>query len=472
MLDLPGLWADDTRERKQVGQIVSHYAMTMDLIVFVHRADAMAGDFNDEVITTNTVLSAWRENPDGYRVVLTRPYSEHSLRTEMLDALGPRGLKGPRVLAFARARLAHQLAASMDDGDPDTLADRIYPVELGRTMDQNFRDDPRLARAVREATELAIDNLRDDIARSAGVDASYYRHVSQVATRVTNHVRQRRRARQVRLAEAHHELEQAQEAVTTSAGQLEACQREQEQAARRLQAVKAGYQALTTTAPHYDRPGPPTMKAVIVRTHQEQERAAWMAAAIATWDSWSKLAADGHEDAAPLPIAATALRQKYDECVGCCGECTDNGRQGLFKKVGRPQVCYGRMTAVAEPMSSWLLEAFRLAASPTVARCEGVLADAGERVRAATRLAKRAQVRLAAAVDDLETTQADADEQAAGDDHDEGLAHDVFDVLRRENQRYVERLAQQLVEADPADRGWFAMASLLARKELEGMVDT
>jgi len=479
VLDLPGLFARDQLEQEGAQAIVSRFAPLMSLIVFVQRADNIGDAFHDEVIRTNPYLTDWVNNIDHYRVVLTHAFSLETQQAGFVDRLTGQdaGARSPQAIAtHLRLHLARQLADSLPGTvDAGRLANVLYPVELGYSWNDFARKHPRVAALVRPANELAIGQLGRSIEVATDED-NYHLHAPEIALRVAGIIRRQAADRAVELASGQQRLKAAAGQLSTAERTRESKAAERDQAADSLERLKRAVAALAGRRPPFDRPPEPAqpMKGHIVRALQEDERVAWYAAAEAMWLSWrNDYASDLRPASFPqnVPLSEDALRKYYaDKKVRCCGECTENWLLRTLHRSEKPEYCYGRMTAAADDMTTWIQAMLTQAAARYLRPAEETLTDAETRLRAAVRQRDGAQRKVGAAQRDLQ--RAMADDKAARSRDRTALARveAVTSVINRENQAYVLGLLNLMAAAPGPERGWYVIAVLRALYDLERMI--
>lgn len=120
--DLPGIQAADDNEREYVTQLASQFIRSADVILLTGKADYL-GFLKPEELG-NDLLADWFWQPHRYKVVLTRTFSNSSIR-EMLRRVSP-------DKCWLQAYLFEQIN-TLELQLPAEMREHIYPLECGHS---------------------------------------------------------------------------------------------------------------------------------------------------------------------------------------------------------------------------------------------------------------------------------------------------------------------------------------------------
>lgn len=470
ILDLPGLFAERDDEQLLAHRLVSRFAPVMSLIVLVQLADKMADAFNDPAIAQSAHLAGWTENLRGYRVVLTRAFKDASMQKLAVRTAG-RGGSATAVADAVRTELAEQLADSLSTPvDPDHLGQYLYPVDLGDSWRDLVALKPQVAETLQPARDVVLEQLVTSLADVAD-QVRHHLAAPDLALRIAARITYRRRRREETLEEHRQRWSEAAEQLASRQRREAAAteqHREARETARRHVAAVAALRRWTIT---YERPGPPELRALTVRSHQATERDAWLAAARQAWKSW--LDAHGGKTTLPhvpirAPIDERGVLESYDAAVGCCGRCADSWWADLNGR--SPAVCYGKMTGALNAIGIRLRDRLVNGTEPALAAAEQEVAGTKQRrdtlrAECARRAGDVAERREAYNREAL----ADAVERVA-EEADLANAGRLKAVLIEKNTEYVRMLAARARSAGPADRPFFVLAALQSMRDLDAMM--
>jgi hypothetical protein len=467
ILDMPGLYAASRQEDKVARDLVSRYAPSMSVIVLVQAAHHVANAMQDPAITGNHHLACWHSDPARFRIVLTRAFSAASSHNQLKAEFGGTRWDPRAVAAWLRAHVTAQLTQSAEvTAGQDGLEKIVFPVDVGETRKDIASGDPGYAANVLPANDLLLAELCGTLEDRASEDGLYL-SAPNLERHILSVVQQKKDERQQRRDRLAGERTAAQEQVTEAESTLNRLLDRRDQVASETAGIRADTATLKASKLAVRRPAKPEMKGLAVRESQKDDRSALVQAAGDLWDAWRAPAVSHRFPAALPPDFEHRLRARYDDIVGCCGECS-NFLPARWTR-GRPDHCYAKMTAAIEDMRSWITAELMAHIEPAVSQADRRLREAGTRCDRAERLLATCRQALSAAVAAYDQAQREAEQEQQDDEKDCAIARQVLAVHSRHNECYVRELARRTQTATPDERGWLAVAALRAVYDLDRM---
>src|SRR5207249_2756779 len=131
ILDMPGLYTASRQEDRVARQLIARAAPSMNAIVIVQPAHRLADAMQDVAITGNPHLSGWHNDPERFRIVLTRAFSADSSR-KLLEAHSGTTRGDPHeVAALLRGHVTAELIQTAGvTADQDELKKIVFPVDV------------------------------------------------------------------------------------------------------------------------------------------------------------------------------------------------------------------------------------------------------------------------------------------------------------------------------------------------------
>jgi hypothetical protein len=467
ILDMPGLYAASGQEDRVARELVSRYAPSMSVIVIVQAAHRMADAMQDVAITGNPHLACWHSDPARFRIVLTKAFSAASSHSQLEAEFGSTRWDPRAVTAWLRAHVTAQLTQSAEvTAGQDGLEKIVFPVDVGETRKNMARGDPGYAAHVLPANDLLLAKLCGTLEDRASEDGLYL-SAPNLERHILSLVRQKEDRRQQRRDRLAGERAAAQEQVTEAESTLRRLLDRRDQVARETTGIRADAATLAASNPPVHRPAKPEMKGLAVRESQEDDRSALVRAAGDLWDAWRAPAVSHRFPAVLPPDFERRLHARYDDIVGCCGECS-NFPPARWTR-GRPDHCYAKMTAAIEDVRSWIIDELMAHIEPAVSQAHRRLREAGTRCDRAERLLTTCRQALFAAVAACDQAQREAEQEEQDDKKECAIAKQVLAVHSRHNERYVRELARRTQTATPDERGFLAIAAPRAVHDLDRM---
>ncbi|MEW1771797.1 hypothetical protein [Streptomyces sp. NPDC086777] len=468
VFDLPGLHGAGAEEREAAKALLAVYAPVVDHVVFVVSADQFAEMVRDPAIAENPFLLGWGEQAHRFSLVFTRAFSGDSVRRRLFAVLGEPGSPGwtrDRVVAAVQEHYADQWLVSEL---PSVAPSALFPVEIGDSWKELLDRDPGYAEAVAPVCDELLRRLSDTIARYSAPDR---RHLAaaEIAARVEMVVRDNARRRGRALNVAARTERRAKHEHTEALALLDRAREAAKAASRKAEALRENLNRLAEWPVVYTRPNAPEMKGNLVREKQEEERAAWAAAARRAWAEWRETLEGTETPRQPPHDLSTKTREKYDELCGCCELC----EQGWWKRFVRdsetPDHCYERMTGVGTRMPAWIRATLCAHAGSATARLAKADADAERQYAVASRYADQAAEALTCATAQLDELRERAAEEEAEDAANLAVARSVRAVHSQRNERYVHRLLSRAAQSEGDERSWSVLAALRGIHDLNRM---
>jgi hypothetical protein len=464
MFDLPGLYADDPDEQDLAARLIAEYAPVMNLVFFVLSAEQVTDAHRARGIADNPFLADWYREPDRYRIVLTRTYSDYSVK-DLVSAALP---AGPVELeALVRAHVCGQLISSEVVRHIDPAI--VFPVDLGRSWADlaTSLPDRDYFSAVAPVNDRLLAALADVVAEASRDDNAHVTGPSEIVRRVERVVAGRKERRAARLAAVEAELAVATANRDEALALLRNAQLAHRKRAAALVVAEAAVERLACWYNPVSRPIPP-MTGPAVRAAQEDERVLWAAAARTVWEQWQR-GAPGFPRWPPSDLPAD-IRHRYDEEVRCCGLCEEGGQRRWFRaKVEEPDHCYGRMSDAVGPLWLWLRGELVKHATPTVDEARRKAAATKRRVDLAVRNRDERDTDARAAAT---AVSAMAERCAAEDAEDAQMMVVVTNVKAMHsaaNEAYVRSLLSSAAHARPDTRAILFLGALRGVHDLDGM---
>ena len=476
VLDLPGLFARQPEEKAAAAAMVDRFSPVMDLIVLVSPVDKVSDAMKDSTIARNPHLRGWAKDPARFRLVLTYGYSNGTTRERHLDPLAAAGAGCPdaaAVLQAIRADLATEVAESLrwmrDAPQADELSQLIFPLEFGLSWRGLCDSSPAVAAVARPVNDVALSLLASTITARSGEDAGH-RNIPEIIGRTRRVVQERQadrreedRCHRAALRAARAEAKRAQARLDVAKEELALARRWCDQLA--AAADDLGSRAL---CPEWG--SDPVMNGPSVRGQQLGDCGALYIAGQQLWHRWQRKVSRQVEDSpfpAVAPLSEQGVSDQYRQAVDCCGECTESALRRFFGDHQAPEYCFGRMRSARETVTVWVRRQLVHVARRTVGREQAARIPPAEKVLAAARRAVNSATREADARQEALAAWRAAEEVVEkAEERTMAAAGSVIARLSEENQRYVMQLCRAIVEAPPQDRGYLAVASLQALKEL------
>ncbi|MFF4900773.1 hypothetical protein [Streptomyces sp. NPDC001068] len=468
VFDLPGLHGAGAEEREAAKALLAAYSPVMDHVVFVVSGNQFGEMVRDPAVTENPFLLGWSEQRDRFSMVFTRAFSAESvgrhLRTVLGEPCGP-SWQRDKVIEAVQAHYAEQVRLS----DLPALApESLFLVELGDSWTDLLRGDPEYAVAIRPVCDELLRRLSDTVARYSDPDR---RHLAaaEIAARVEIVVRDNARRRERALETAVATRRRAERAHAEALALHDQARRTAEAAGRRTLLLREDLARLAEWPVICDRPEAPEMRGTAVRAKQEEERAAWTAAARRTWTEWRGTVTSRAVPRHPPHDLSTRTRERYDALCACCQLCEQGWWKRFVRESETPEYCYARMTAAGAHLPAWIRATLHTHADAASARLSEADAAAGRHCAVASRHVGRTAGALVAAVTELDGQLDRAAEEEAADSANLVVARSVRTVHDERNRTFVQRLARQAAQPDEDRRYWLLLAALRGIHDLNRM---
>ncbi|WP_151994728.1 hypothetical protein [Buttiauxella massiliensis] len=150
--DLPGTHSTNANEQYYVNMLASRYLASADVVLLTGKADALTFLKPEEL--DNAMLNDWHWQRHRYKIVLTRAYSDATLK---------RLIKQKRFDKKAMRTFLLDQINTMELGLPESISELIYPVECGHTWLAINAENDEFTRQCRDLRRDVLQDLLDSL---------------------------------------------------------------------------------------------------------------------------------------------------------------------------------------------------------------------------------------------------------------------------------------------------------------------
>ena len=154
--DLPGTHAANANEQYYVNLLANRYLASADVVLLTGKADALTFLRPEEL--DNPLLNDWHWQRHRYKIVLTRAYSDATLKARIVQQNDDKAT----LQAFLLAQVN-----TLDLGLPDDMSELIYPVECGHTWLAITARDDEYARRCRKLRREVLQDLLTSLCQAS-----------------------------------------------------------------------------------------------------------------------------------------------------------------------------------------------------------------------------------------------------------------------------------------------------------------
>jgi hypothetical protein len=463
VLDVPGLYASDEREQAIARRIITRAAPSMSLIVFVVLANHPPALLQPE-ITENPHLQAWRDDPDRFRIVLTSTLNQASISKELMSTFREAPPDSRVIVDYLRDHVLEQLGDSTASGiDPDRLRHILFPVEIGKSL-ENL--DPDYLALVGEANNALLTELRETLTRESSEDERYL-SVASLEHRIESLIHSRQAAREASLTALNAAYETARDDTESAERQLRKATELWDQANAAMRAAADGAAALKSRSLRNNRPKKPAMRTEENQECQKDEKKALFDAAAELWYFWRQGAVPDTFPRVLPPGFESRLSVHYDELVDCRGECDHRPLFRVLRSVNGPDYCYAKMTKALTATQTWAVAQMVAHVAPAVNDTKAHLERALEQVARARSVLDFRREELARAATAWTDADTAAERERERENTDLETAHAAVSIYAWHNQDYVRAQLHRAGKSPSEERLLLVLAALRAVYDLD-----
>jgi hypothetical protein len=166
-IDLPGIQSAEKKEQLQVQNCVRHWLPICELTLLVDDATLI----NEYALIKDKNVKDWMHERDRFRIIPTHALTLESLLLDLQDSIDKE-----KVRNYYASELSRSLNGTVDAQD---LAQILYPIDIGRTLQTMKMTDAKLYNSVYPMMEDILQELREDLC-SQKPEALHFKHLASI----------------------------------------------------------------------------------------------------------------------------------------------------------------------------------------------------------------------------------------------------------------------------------------------------